>query len=127
MYGEAENDADQLTRIRSEGAEIAELVDLTELQNEGSLFAVVNAQEANDLWQTEVEGPAVLEDARTTSTSREAQGAADPRVEPNDIVTIPLPSPTPDEVIVVDSVQYSIRMSGTEVTMDMSVSGRDAS
>jgi hypothetical protein len=126
-YGEAENDSDQLTRVRSEGAEIAELVDLTELQNEGSLFTVVNAREANNLWQTEVEGLAVLEDARTTSTSRSAQGAADPRVEPNDIVTIPLPSPTPDEIIVVDSVQYSIRMSGVEVTMDMEVSGRDAS
>ena len=124
-YGETEIDSDQLTRIRSEGAEIAELVDMTELQNEGSLFAVVNAREANDLWATEVEGLAVLEDAKTTALTRTAIGAADPRVEPNDIVTIPLPGT--DAIIIVDSVDFTVRISGQEASMDMSIGGRDAS
>jgi len=80
-----------LTRIRSEGYEIAEIVDYDNLKEYGNLFGMVNAIEANDAWEAYREGYLTLQDLISQALMWELTGAADPRLEPEDICVMELP------------------------------------
>jgi len=119
-----ELDTEQRTMIRTEGYEIAELADYDAIQDEGLLFGVFNAREANDLWEGMQEAEAYLKDMISSSQQISIQGAADPRAEPNDIITATIK--TGDVDIVVDKVTYTLDSNEDRPQLDMKIGARYA-
>jgi hypothetical protein len=112
-------DASQMTRIRAEGAEIAEIVDYTELRNEGNLFAMINATEANDYWETYEEAQRILAEAKSTQSVISPTLFVDPRVEPEDIITLG------SDTILVDRVLIRLMVSKDKAELTMDIAGRE--
>ena len=113
-------DASQMTRLRAEGAEIAEIVDFAEMRTEGNLFAMVNATEANDYWETYEEAERILAEAKSTQSILSPEGFVDPRVEPEDIIT------TAEDDIIVDRISIRFDVDKTKANMKMDLTGREA-
>jgi hypothetical protein len=120
----AEQDNALFNRVRAEGAEIAEVVNWESLREDGNLFFLVNATEANDLWETANEATFIINDSRAESERHIFVGAADPRVEPNDVVRARTVDSFQD--LVVESVTFSMESSSKNARFDMNVEGRDA-
>lgn len=115
-----ELDAEQLSRVRAEGAEIAEVTAFDTLREEGNLFALANATEANDYWETHDEALQILRDAASSAKVKSPKGLLDPRIEPQDIVQFG------SFVLLVDSVSISLTQGENEALMDMDIEARDA-
>ena len=118
---ETEFDAAQISRVRAEGAEIAEVVDYAALRSEGNLFALANATEANDYWETYDEALLILAEAKSSANVVAPTGLIDPRIEPQDIVTIGA------DTLIIDRVRVNLTSNENDAIMDMSAEGRDAS
>jgi hypothetical protein len=95
-----------VSRIRSEGYEIAEIADYDKLKQEGNLFGMINATEANDAWEAYQEAMLTLAEKYYEATSLGAAAAADPRVEPNDTCTIYLPDGVYNAIV--DSASFDL-------------------
>lgn len=121
----ADADNELINRVRAEGAEIAEVVDWESLREDGNIFLLVNATEANDLWETAKEAQFIIDDSKTRVERHIVLGAADPRVEPNDIIKARSTESFKD--LIVDSVTFSMRSSADEVEFDMTIEGLNAS
>lgn len=117
-------DIDRVSRVRAEGTDIAEIVDFERLREDGNLFALVNAREANDAWQVLKEAYAVMRDAVSSATTAAINTAADPRVEPNDVVEFP--TPEGNETVVVDGVTYRLVQTENSAAFDMRLEVRRA-
>jgi len=119
-----ESELQLLTRIRAEGYGYAEAVDWDRLKSEGNLFQVVNASEANTAEEAYREGLLILQEMLSTSRQTLPSSAADPRVEPNDLVTVPLP--TGARNLIVEAVNFTFQNSPDSVVFDMDIEGRHA-
>jgi hypothetical protein len=113
-----------INRARAEGAEIAEVVDWEGLREDGNLFLLVNATEANDEWETANESRYILNDSKSASEVYSVVGAADPRIEPNDIVRVRTAEGNRD--LLVQRVAFRLGQNKDEALFDMSIEGRDA-
>jgi len=122
--GRSSSDSALVNRVRAEGAEIAEVIDWTSFREEGNLFFLVNATEANDEWETAAEGTFILEDSQASMDVHSFIGAADPRVETNDIIRARTVEGYHD--LSVDSIAYRMTISNDAAVFDMQVEGRDA-
>jgi len=123
--GRSSSDTALVNRVRAEGAEIAEVVDWSSFQEDGNLFFLVNATEANDLWETATEAEYILDDSRASVDVHGFVGAADPRVETNDIIRARTADGFHD--LSVDSISYRMTSSLRDAVFDMQIEGRDAS
>ena len=122
--GNITSDAEVITRVRLEGLEAAEEVDYDALRIYGNLFQLANAEELEMLNQFTAEALAILEDAVLTYAQTSLIGAADPRVEPEDILPVTLPDGTRD--IIVSNVSFRMAQDAGQAVFDMEVSARDA-
>jgi hypothetical protein len=117
-------DASIASRVRAEGYNVAEYVDYDLLREEGNIFKLINAMEANDAWESYDEARKVLLEASSKASSYIPRGFADPRVEPNDQVILSLPEG--DVTAIVDEVQFNMQVDMDRVEFDMEIGARDA-
>jgi hypothetical protein len=113
-----------VNRVRAEGAEIAEVIDWNSFREDGNLFTLVNATEANDEWETASEGRFILGDSRSQVETHVLVGACDPRVEPNDIVRGRVVDGYHD--VIIDTANFSMQITESGADFDMHIEGRDA-
>lgn len=116
-------DSKLINRTRAEGAEIAEVVNWKSIREDGNLFFLVNATEANDEWETAREAEFILSDSHSSSKVHTIRSAADPRVEANDIVRARSTDGYLD--LMVQSVSMSMKIDSGAVEFDMIVEGYD--
>ena len=117
-------DVDLVSLVRAEGYNAIEVADFETMAERGYLFQVYNAREANDDWETRQEALAVLEMAKSSSHELRGTAAADPRVEPNDVIGVTLPLGVDIGAIIVDSAVFSVRVNYDGAGFDMQVDGR---
>ncbi len=123
LNGNITSDAELITRIRLEGLEAVEEVDYEALRLYGNIFQIANAEELELLNQFTAEAQAILNDAVLSYQQTTLIGAADPRVEPEDILPVTLPDSTRD--IIVTSVTFRMEQDAGAAVFDMEVSARD--
>lgn len=121
---ESQLDTMLVNRVRAEGAEIAEEINWESLREDGNLFMLVNATEANDLWETAKEADFILDDSKAASDVVILLAAADPRVEPNDIIRARSVDSFKD--LTVEAVTFRMISTKEGASFDMNVEGRDA-
>jgi len=113
-----------VTRLRVEGAEVAEVYDTANMKTHGNLYASVNLREVNNLVDAQREANFMLSEINKKRSGDTFYGAADPRVELGDVIKITDPEGTRD--IVVMSMQYILVQNETEALFDMQVGGYNA-
>jgi hypothetical protein len=124
-------DMDQRTFIRSEGAGretaifSAEVADFDEMEDKGYLFSYHNAPLAFSEWETEREAEFALDDRISSSHVISFNATLDPRIEPNDVLAIEIPTTSVIRVVV-DSINFTARSGESEASIDMGVQARVA-
>lgn len=120
--GEVQSDTALATRMRLEGADIREKFDTDMIVNFGNLFYMANMYEINSAADADYFTDVLLDDAGSRVISKAYEGAADPRVEPNDIVYVE----TKDGLdrVIVDNIDLFYSVSRDNVVFDMSINGR---
>jgi hypothetical protein len=116
-------DTDTVTRLQAEGVEIIEVFDIENLVKYGNLFHVINLNEMNTAADMTTEARAILAEIQANITKRTITGAADPRWEPGDKVTVALPEGT--LVLVIDAIGFMLMVSENEAIFDMEVQTHD--
>jgi hypothetical protein len=126
IEGGAESDANIATRIRIEGSDINEVFDEEMLIEHGNLFKLVHMNEVNSPADAAFYAGVVMDELGSRYKNQTLQGAADPRVEPNDIIYARLPdgSSTRTVKVIVDGLDFVLSMDENNAAFDMSISGR---
>jgi hypothetical protein len=135
------NESELATRIRIEGAGIAETYNTTKLRDEGDLFLDMNMNELNTDGEALIESQFLLDELARRTCILPITGAADPRIEPGDTITIAMPSPTPTSggfpliltsgsvstprTVVVDSINMTMAIDLNQVVFDMTLEAYD--
>jgi hypothetical protein len=114
-------DLEVRTRLRVEGAEIVEKADFSALAAYGNRFAMIGLREPNNIIEAMREAQFIQDDALRSYTQIPFTGAADPRVEPQDIIEVTFPAG--DKSILVSSVGFLIQSGDKEAVFDMSIDG----
>ena len=114
-----QSDTDLKTLIRSEGITVVEQLDDELIAEEGLLFDMVNAFEANDEWETANEANYVLQDSQMSLETYSVRAPADMRIQPNDVIELPLVDGTMR--MVVGSVSYQLQLDDGDAAFDMSL------
>ena len=122
--GDTLSDTALKTRVRLEGLETAEEVDYDALRLYGNLFARANAEELELPDEFVKEALAILSDAVSAYRATTLYGAADPRVEPNDVLSVSLPDG--DRDVIVTGINYRLAQSEDSAMFDMEVGARNA-
>ena len=122
--GDTLSDTALKTRVRLEGLETAEEVDYDALRLYGNLFARANAEELELQDEFVKEALAILSDAVSVYRVTTLYGAADPRVEPNDVLSVSLPDG--DREVIVTGINYRLAQSEDSAMFDMEVGARNA-
>ena len=118
------NEADLATRVRVEGAEAWQAISEEAVQEHGSVFRVFNAEDAENAQDAAVEAEWLLEETSKRANKYVLTGAADLRVEAGDIYEVSLPDG--DVSVVVDSIQYQMRVQPNMAVFDMTIQGHNA-
>jgi hypothetical protein len=126
IEGGAESDANIATRIRIEGSDVKEIFDEEMLIEHGNLFRLVHINEINSPSDASYYAGIVMDEMGSRYKNQTLQGAADPRVEPNDIIYAVFPdgNSTRTVKVIVDGVDFSIGVDPNNALFDMSISGR---
>jgi len=119
--GTSEVDA-MVTRLKLEGAEVHERYDAEMITRYGNIFHQANMREINTLTDAENYTEILLEDYGSNTSTENFTGAADPRIEPNDILYLTLPSG--EKQVIVETIAYKMIGSEKRISFDMMVSGR---
>lgn len=114
-------DTDVKTRLRSEGVEIVEVADYEALSEHGNLFTMIGLREPNNIAETVREITLILDDALRSGSETVLTGAADPRVEPEDLLLVSL-EPDGDKFVRINSVGFRLS-GGQNPVFDMQLSG----
>ena len=114
------SDVDIKSRLRAEGIEIVELVDYEALAEFGNLFQMVGLREPNNITEEKRELEYLLSDLIKSQDVVAAEGAADPRLEPEDLVLLSFDDY--DKYVVIQSISL-LMSSGEQPIFDMSFSG----
>jgi hypothetical protein len=113
-------DTDVKTRLRGEGIEVMELIDYDAIAEYGNLFQLIGLREPNNLAETTRELNFALEDALRSRESITLTGAADARLEPEDIVMVHVD----DSYYYIIVVSLSMMLiSGDQPMFDMTLTG----
>lgn len=117
--GDIDTDANLLTRVRVEGAEVHEKVDPALIKEYGNIFRLINASEVNDSNDAERVAGEILDDSGDHVHIVHLTGAIDPRVECDDILET-----TNWGDVIISSISIQIAQMDTAVVGDMTVEGR---
>ena len=121
---DANQDENELaTRIRIEGAGIAETYNVTKLRDEGNLFLDMNMNELNSDGEALIESQYLLDELSRRTKVLPITGAADPRLEPGDTITVALP--TGDRTVVVSQVDMVMQVDTNQAVFDMTLEAYD--
>ena len=126
--GEDDTDGEVITRLRLEGAEVAEVTDFDLMRQYGNLYAVKQSEELNTSREFEVEASRLLNELLRKITTTRVSGAADLRIEPNDQIEVYAPSEHRDDVrqMIVDTISFRMQITNNTAIFDMEVDGTDA-
>lgn len=111
-------DAEIFSRLRIEGIDMYEVMDEDLMKNIGNIYTLAEAREANSLEDMIIEADFLMDDMAPRQNSLVFTGAADPRIQPLDII------PVNGVEAIVSSVSYSINTDDNSVIFDMKVEGR---
>lgn len=114
-------DTNVKTRLRSEGVEIVETADYEALAEHGNLFTMIGLREPNNIAETVREMALILEDALRSHSETVLIGAADPRVEPEDLLLVAL-KPDNHKFIRLTGVSFRL-VGGSNPLFDMQLTG----
>lgn len=117
----AETDASVITRMRLEGADVKEKIDTDMIVEHGNIYYLANMYEINTEADAEYFTDTLLEEAGSRVVSRSYTGAADPRVEPDDVIYAQT-SAGLDKVIVTNTTLMYV-VNRENVVFDMTVVG----
>lgn len=129
ITGEDDDDESSLvTRLRMEGVDLFEYTDFTNLKQYGNLFRVANSEEINDAADLEIEAQRIVTDENKRINITTLRGAADPRVEPDDIINVTFTGSnrTATRDIIVESVGFGMDIDENGAEFDMHIEGYDA-
>jgi hypothetical protein len=115
------------TRLRMEGIDIYELANYTLLKQYGNLFDVAQSQEINSVGELEKEAQRVIDEAGKSINETSLGGAADPRVEPDDIfrITFTGSDRTATRNIIVKDISFTMAVDDNNAIFDMEAGGID--
>ncbi len=114
------------TRVLLEGGEVVEVSDTGNIAEYGNLFKTVHFNEINNLEDVRYFAEMIREDMLLNRERVEVTGAADPTIEPTDIITL-VTKDGAQRQVVVDAVGFDIHVDEAEAAYDMRLSGRFAS
>ncbi|MGD0005034.1 MAG: hypothetical protein ABSE06_12485 [Anaerolineaceae bacterium] len=111
------------TRIRVEGAEVSEVIDTDMMAKYGNLYHYINIPEINSQGDADYYAALNLSDAGSRYEIYSLQGAADPKIEPQDVIYVGLPEGV--KKVLVDEINFMIDIqSGGGPVFDMMINGR---
>jgi hypothetical protein len=121
-----DSDVNLSTRVRVEGSDISEVMDEEMLIEYGNLFRLVHLNEINSPADAAYYAQVALDEYGSRYRIQNLQGAADPRIEPNDVIYVTLPSAGSTKVVkaIVDAIDYTISVDDSNAVFDMSIVGR---
>jgi len=111
------------TRVLLEGGEVVEVSSTGNLQQYGNFFKTFNFNEINNLDDAAYFADLVLSDMSLNRERVEVEGAADPRIEPTDIITISFPEGGTRQAVV-DGISHTLFVDESDAAYDMRLSGR---
>lgn len=119
---DADSDVNIVTRVRVEGSDVFECIDEELMRQYGNLYRLVHLNEVNSPSDAELNAQIVLEEFGSRLKNVSLTGAADLRVEPNDVIWVQFPGGVCK--VIVDAVDVTTTISESDASFDMSVSGR---
>ena len=119
--GDTEVDPNRASRVRLEGAEFAEILDETQMQEWGNIFRLLNSEELDTPEQFVEEAQLILADIALSTKRTTYVGAADPRIEPHDELWINLSDDEGSKKVVIRQATFQINVSGDNATFDMTL------
>lgn len=119
---EVQTDVGLFTRVLLEGAEVHERFDTTALVQHGNIFHGSGMNEIYSQYDAEYYTEKLLGDLAAVYEPKTLMGAADPRIEPNDILYVTFPSGV--KKIIVDQIGFQLGVSETSAVFDMNINGR---
>jgi hypothetical protein len=119
-----DTDASVFSRIRVEGAEAKETLDLVLMREYGNIYRTVNIDEIYNMDDAEYFSKALVDEAKDKTEIVSLIGSADPRIEPHDVIyTRILKRDGSNEVkrVIVDDITFTLL---GEIDFDMNINGR---
>jgi hypothetical protein len=117
-----------VTRLRMEGVDIYEYIDAVNLKQYGNIFGVANSEEINSLGELQDEAEYITLDNNAGINRTYLGGAADPRVEPDDIIEVTFTGSdrTDTREVIVEGVEFRMQITLDNALFDMTIEGKDA-
>jgi len=104
-----------ITRIRAEGVELAEVIDVPSMKDHGNSFATVNVRYANTLLEAEKDAILIMKETKQKANTTMYSMVVHPSIQPGDIVVI-----DGDELIVTNQ-SIAIGFVGDTFACDMQI------
>lgn len=116
-----------VTRLRMEGVDVYEYTDFVLMKQYGNVFRTANSDEINTSEELKVEAKYIVDDANAGRNRSSLIGAADPRVEPDDILNITFTGSdrTDTRDVIVENVSFSMSVGIDIAIFDMTVEAKD--
>ncbi len=112
-----------ITRLRVEGAEVAEVIDEAMMAEWGNLFSYINIPEINSQGDADYYAAINMAEAGSRYEVYSLQGAADPRIEPYDVIYVNLPEGV--RKVLVDEISFMVDIQSEGGPLfDMMINGR---
>jgi hypothetical protein len=122
-----DTEANLVTRLRMEGVDVYEHIDETNLKQYGNLFRLAHSEEINSLGELQAEAERLMDDYNSSINATLLQGAADPRIEPDDQVSVTFTGSdrTDTRTVIVDAVSFDMTIDENNAIFDMEIEARD--
>lgn len=116
-----------VTRLRMEGVDVYEYTDFTLLKQFGNIFRTANSEEINDAEELKIEAKYIVDDSNSARNRVSLVGAADPRVEPDDILNVTFTGSdrTDTRDVIIENLAFTMTVGIDNATFDMIVEGKD--
>ena len=109
---------DLITRLRAEGIQISEVVDLELLRKYGNFFATVNPRYANMIEETRSEALLLVDEGWRNASSRRYELVPHPGLQPGDAANF-MDNPDTPSAMIVHSQSITIGFNGNNFVCDM--------
>lgn len=123
VAGEVQNEQGIITRARVEGMEAYEKIDAAAMKEHGNIFKNLNNEEVQSKANAMEEATYAIELSGKQVGEITVMGAADPRIEPGDIIDVELPSGT--HTVKVDNISFKIDLDLRNAVSDMTIEGHE--
>ena len=116
-----------VTRLRMEGVDVYEYSDFALMKQYGNIFRTASSDEINSSEELKVEAKYIMDDSNAGRNRVGLTGAADPRVEPDDILNITFTGSdrTNTRDVIVENVSFVMSIGLDDATFDMFLEAKD--